>query len=86
MHAPERGQCGKQSTHALLCTCNDSKNMAQVDTLVYIYDHCCVPYSENDAHYHPHLSFHHFPKYTKFKKSWLIKIWRDESKNNKDPS
>ena len=71
--------------HALLCTCNDSKNMVQVEKLVYRNDYCCVPDCENDTTCHPHLSFHHFPKYTKLKKAWLIKIQRDESKNSKDP-
>ena len=60
--------------------------MAQVEKLVYRNDHCRAPDCENYAQYHPHLSLHHFPKYTKLKKAWLIKIWRDESKNYKDPS
>ena len=57
--------------------------MAQVEKLVYRNDHCGVPDYENDAQYHPHLSFHYFLKYSKLKKGWVIKIWREESKNNK---
>ena len=42
--------------------------MAQGEKLVYRNNHGCVPDSENDAQYHPHLAFYHLPKYTKNKK------------------